>query len=98
MHFFTNFLFQPLTAIHLYSADIREGASSRIGSIGTVKALLFLSVLVLIIACINYMNLATARSQKRSKGVGVNKVLGAKSGQLLLLFYTETAVLSFIAI
>jgi len=96
--FFNNFLFQPLTAIHLYSSDIREGYSSKIGSIGTVKALLFLSLLVLAIACINYMNLATARSQKRSKGVGVNKVLGANTGQLLVLFYTETAVLSFIAI
>jgi putative ABC transport system permease protein len=96
--YFTKFIFQPLTAIHLYSADIREGYSSRIGSISTVKALLFLSLLVLAIACINYMNLATARSQKRSKGVGVNKVLGANKGQLLVLFYIETAVLSFIAI
>jgi putative ABC transport system permease protein len=96
--FFTGFLFQPLTAIHLYSADIRAGFSGRIGSIATVKALLFLSLLVLIIACINYMNLATARSEKRAKGVGVNKVLGADRRHLLTLFYTETAVLSFIAI
>jgi putative ABC transport system permease protein len=96
--FFTEFLFQPLADIHLYSADIRAGFSSRIGSIGTVKALLFLSLLVLAIACINYMNLATARSEKRAKGVGVNKVLGANRRHLLTLFYTETAVLSFIAI
>lgn len=96
--FFTKFYFQPLTDIHLYSADIRAGFSSRIGSIGTVKSLLFLSLLVLAIACINYMNLATARSQKRAKGVGVNKVLGADKRHLLALFYTETAVLSFIAI
>jgi len=96
--FFTNFIFQPLADIHLYSADIREGYSSKIGSIGTVKVLAFLSLLVLIIACINYMNLATARSQKRAKSVGVNKVLGANSSNLLALFYTETALLSFIAI
>ncbi|MBK0377863.1 ABC transporter permease [Mucilaginibacter segetis] len=96
--FFTKFIFQPLDAIHLYSADIREGYSSRIGNISTVNALAFLSVLVLIIACINYMNLATARSQKRAKSVGVNKVLGANSRHLLLLFYTETALLSLIAI
>src|SRR3954469_25247254 len=44
------------------------------------------------------MNLATARSQKRAKGVGVNKVLGADKRHLLALFYTETAVLSLIAI
>lgn len=96
--YFTKFIFQPLTDIHLYSADIREGYSSRIGSISTVRALMFLSLLVLIIACINYMNLATARSQKRAKGVGINKVLGANSRQLLALFYIETALLAFIAI
>lgn len=96
--FFTNFMLQPLADIHLYSADIREGYSGRTGSAGSVKALMFLSILVLLIACINYMNLATARSQKRAKGVGVNKVLGANSRHLLALFYTETALLSFIAI
>ncbi|UOE49405.1 ABC transporter permease [Mucilaginibacter sp. SMC90] len=96
--YFTNFIFQPLADIHLYSADIREGYSGKIGSIGTVKELMFLSLLVLVIACINYMNLATARSQKRAKGVGVNKVLGADNGHLLALFYTETALLSLMAI
>ena len=96
--YFTNFIFQPLADIHLYSADIREGYSTRIGSISVVKVLMFLSLLVLVIACINYMNLATARSQKRAKGVGVNKVLGANNRHLLALFYTETALLSFIAI
>lgn len=96
--FFTRFLFQPLADVHLYSAGIREGYTSRPGSISTVKALIFLSVLVLFIACINYMNLSTARSQKRAKGVGVSKVLGADSRQMLWLFYSETALFSFIAI
>jgi putative ABC transport system permease protein len=96
--YYTRFLFQPLTDIHLYSTDLREGYSSRLGSISSVKALLFLSLLVLLIACINYMNLSTARSQKRAKGVGVNKVLGASIRQMLFYFYTETAVLAFIAI
>ncbi|MBS7566782.1 FtsX-like permease family protein [Mucilaginibacter sp. Bleaf8] len=59
---------------------------------------MFLSILVLLIACINYMNLATARSQKRAKGVGVNKVLGANGRHLVALFYTETALLSLVAI
>lgn len=96
--YYTRFLFQPLTDIHLYSGDLREGYSSRLGSISNVKTLLFLSLLVLLIACINYMNLSTARSQKRAKGVGVNKVLGASIRQMLLYFYTETAVLAFIAV
>ncbi|MES2006188.1 MAG: FtsX-like permease family protein [Bacteroidota bacterium] len=96
--YYTKFLFQPLTDIHLYSADLREGYSSRLGNIRNVKALLFLSLLVLLIACINYMNLATARSQKRAKGVGVNKVLGASLRQMLLYFYAETALLAFISV
>ncbi len=96
--FFDGFILQPLADIHLYSADIRAGFSARIGRISTVKVLLLLSLLVMGIACINYMNLATARSEKRAKGVGVNKVLGADRRHLLALFYTETAVLAFIAI
>jgi len=95
--YFTKFFFQPLTKIHLYSTDIREGYSSRLGNISTIKSLLFLSILVLLIACINYMNLATANSQKRSKGIGMNKILGANRKQILSLFYMETGILVFIS-
>lgn len=96
--YYTKFLFQPLPDIHLYSGDLRAGYSSRIGDIKTIKGLVFLSLLILIIACINYMNLATARSQKRAKGVGVNKVLGANMRQMLLHFYVETSIVAFISI
>jgi len=96
--YYSKFLFQPLTDIHLYSADLRAGYSSRMGDIKTIKGLLFLSLLILIIACINYMNLATARSQKRSKAVGVNKVLGASMRQMLFHFYAETGIVAFISI
>ncbi|MBC7417881.1 MAG: ABC transporter permease [Pedobacter sp.] len=96
--FFTKFMLQPLTSIHLYSADLRDGYTSRSGSIATVKSLLFLALLVLCIACINYMNLSTANSQKRAKAIGVNKVLGAVKKQMLFLCYLETGILTFIAI
>jgi putative ABC transport system permease protein len=96
--YYTKFLFQPLTRIHLYSSDLRAGYSSKLGNISSVKTLLFLSLLVLLIACINYMNLATARSQKRSKGVGVSKVLGANMRQMMLHFYIETGILALMAI
>ena len=96
--YYTKFMLQPLAQIHLYSSDLEPGYSSRLGDIKNVKAILFLSLLVLLIACINYMNLATARSQKRAKEVGVNKVLGANFGQMLLHFYTETGMLAFISI
>jgi putative ABC transport system permease protein len=96
--YFTEFVFQPLTDIHLYSTNIREGYSTKLGNITTVKSLLFLSLLILFIACINYMNLATAKSRKRAKGIGMNKVLGANRSQMLTLFYLETAVLALISI
>lgn len=96
--YYSKFILQPISKIHLYSADLRDGYSAKIGSINNVRALLFLALLVLLIACINYSNLATARSQKRSKGVGVNKVLGAGRRQMLSLFYIETGILSFLSI
>lgn len=91
--YFTKFYLQPLTKIHLYSTDIRDGYSAKLGNINTIKSLLFLSLLTLFIACINYMNLATANSRKRSKSIGVNKVLGAHRLQMLSLFYVETSIL-----
>lgn len=96
--FFTKFFFQPLPKIHLYSSHLRQSYTSRQGDISTVKSLLFLSLLVLLIACINYMNLATANSRKRAKGIGMNKVLGANRRQMLFLFYIETGILTFISI
>lgn len=96
--YFTQFNLQPLTKIHLYSADIREGYSTKLGSISTIKSLLFLSFLVLVIACINYMNLATANSRKRRKSIGVNKVLGASRKHMLSLFYVETGILVLISV
>jgi putative ABC transport system permease protein len=96
--YFTKFMLQPLQKIHLYSADIRNGYTTKLGSISSVKSFLILSLLVLLIACINYMNLATANSQKRSKGIGMKKVLGAKTSQMIALFYIETGILTFISI
>lgn len=96
--YFTKFFLQPLTKIHLYSANIREGYASKLGNITTIKSLLFLSLLVLFIACINYMNLATANSRKRAKGIGMNKVLGANRRQMLSLFYVETGIMVLISI
>src|SRR5690606_29705171 len=54
--------------------------------------------LIILIACINYMNLATARSQKNAKEVGVSKVLGAHRRQIKFRFYMETGILSFLSI
>lgn len=83
---------QPLIDIHLGSADISNANTTRIGDAQQVKILLILALVVLIIACINYMNLATARSQKRFKEVGINKTIGATNWQLVGRFYAETVL------
>lgn len=89
---------QAFDQVHLYSGHIQNGYSSRKGSIDQVHSLSWLALLILIIACINYMNLATARSQKRSREVGVSKTLGASKSSLITRFYTETGLITFISI
>ncbi|MFP4845420.1 ABC transporter permease [Winogradskyella sp. PE311] len=89
---------QSLDRVHLYSGNIENGYSSRKGSIEQVKSLTWLALLILVIACINYMNLTTARSQKRSREVGVSKTLGASFLNLVTRFYTETGLITAISI
>ena len=89
---------QPLSRVHLYSSSYTDSYSSRNGSIQEVRNLSLLAVIILIIACINYMNLTTARSQKRAKDVGINKTLGASTKNLILRFYTETGLVTLFAI
>ncbi|MFC6861452.1 ABC transporter permease [Zunongwangia atlantica] len=89
---------QPFSKIHLYSSNYQDSYSARIGNIEEVKNLSLLAVLILVIACINYMNLITARSQKRHKDIGINKTLGASTKSIILRFYAETALITLISI
>ncbi len=89
---------QPFKDVHLYSAGFDGSYSNRSGDIKEVKLLLMLATLILTIACINYMNLFTARSQKKAKDVGINKTLGASFRTLLLRFYIETGLITFISL
>ncbi|MDQ6902839.1 MAG: ABC transporter permease [Bacteroidota bacterium] len=89
---------QPLNKVHLYSAGYSDSYSSRTGDIKEVRNLALLVLLILVIACINYMNLATARSQKRAKEVAINKTLGASMRNLVFRFYAETALLTLFAL
>lgn len=84
---------QALGDIHLYSTDIENGYSSQLGDPQQLRLLSFLVLIILLIAAINYMNMSTARSQKKAKEVGINKTVGATRGQLMRQFYTETGVL-----
>ncbi len=92
----SRYILQPLTRIHLYSR-----ANFEISPTGDARfVLLFTSIaiLVLLIACVNYMNLATARSLKRAKEVGLRKVVGAAKGQLVRQFLGDAMLLTFIAL
>lgn len=92
------FSLQPLEKVYLYSTGYSDSYTSRRGSIREVRNFSFLALLILLIACINYMNLTTARSQKRTKDVGISKTLGASTRNLVFRFYTETALITGIAI
>ncbi len=89
---------QPLKSVHLYSASYQNSYASYIGDIAEVRNLGYLAVLILLIACMNYMNLTTARLQKSSKEVGISKTLGALTKSLALRFYVETALITAISI
>ncbi|WP_338875194.1 ABC transporter permease [Spirosoma sp. SC4-14] len=89
---------QPLTDIHLYSSDITNSNTIRVGDIRQVKILLLLAIVILLIACINYMNLATARAQIRFREVGVIKTVGASMRHLVSRFYLETSLMVSLAL
>ncbi len=81
----------PLTRIHLHSQLAREAEPS--GNITYVRIFMLTAILILLIACVNFMNLSTARSAGRSKEVGVRKVLGSGRGALVGQFLTESVIL-----
>lgn len=85
----------PLRLWHLYS-NFENGEVSG-GRIETVRMFGIIAGFILLIACINFMNLSTARSEKRAKEVGIRKVAGANKGLLIMQFLGESALLSFIS-
>ncbi len=87
---------QPLKNIHLQSADFEYDNAKR-GNETYVKGLSIIALFVLIIACFNFINLATARSFRRAKEIGVRKVVGADRKQLVLQFTGETILLSIVS-
>ena len=86
----------PLTDIHLYSNVNQE---AEVNGSGQVVSFLFLiGIFIIVIAWINYINLATARSVERAKEVGVRKVLGAGRSSLVRQFLAESFLLNFISL
>ena len=91
---------QQLDKIHLYSANFGPSYTSAQSDIGKVKMMSLLAAIILVVACINYMNLSTARAQKRSKEIGISKTVGARRHKLITRLLFETGIftlLSFLA-
>jgi putative ABC transport system permease protein len=87
---------QPLKDIHLKS-NLRYDASSN-GSLARVKVFSIVGAIILLLACINYINLTTAGAVRRAKETAIRKVIGAVKGQLQRQFFIETFVICTIAV
>jgi len=92
---FIRYSLMPLTDIHLHSNKTAELGPN--GSIEYVYIFAAIAGFILLIACVNFMNLSTARSSNRATEVGIRKVLGSLRGQLIFQFITESILISFIA-
>jgi putative ABC transport system permease protein len=90
------FFLQPLLDIHLHSNLLGELEAN--SDAVYVYIFFVIAIFILVIACINYINLATARSARRAKEVGVRKVLGSLRSQLVKQFLGESVLLSMIAV
>jgi ABC-type antimicrobial peptide transport system permease subunit len=88
-------IIHPLKDWHLYS-DFKNGKVAG-GFIEYVRMFSIIGALVLLIACINFMNLSTARSEKRAREVGVRKAIGSQRKDLILQFLTESLLITFVA-
>jgi len=90
------YFFQPIQDIHLTSHMQWELMPN--GNVSTVYLFAGISAFILLIACINFVNLSTARSANRAKEVGMRKVLGAVKGQLVMQFLTESIMMCMLAL
>jgi len=88
------FLF-PFSKTHLYQKF--ENGKSVGGSISQIHLFEALALCILLIACVNFMNLSTARSEERAKEVGIRKAIGSNRASLIWQFITESLILSFVS-
>jgi putative ABC transport system permease protein len=95
--FKVDFFLQPMSAIHLHSEGLQVDLPGH-GNAQYVNIFFIVAIVILLVACINFMNLATARSARRAKEVGLRKVVGALRGQLVAQFLGEAMFIAVIAL
>jgi putative ABC transport system permease protein len=87
---------QPLSTVH---SDARVGVfNGQVFSKDLINALSLIGLFLLVIACVNFINLATAQAVNRSKEVGIRKVLGSRRKQLIIQFLSETFIITLFAV
>ncbi len=86
---------QPIQDIHLYSHKTFEPETN--GDARAVQLLTIIAIFIIVLACVNYINLSTARSLERAKEVGIKKVIGSRRKQLITQFVTEAGFINMIA-
>jgi len=91
-----DYFIQPLTGIHLHSHLDYELEPN--GDIAYVYIFSIIALGILLVACINFVNLATARAANRAREVGIRKTVGSNRGQLIQQFLSETTIMSFFAV
>ena len=89
------FFLHPMSKWHLYS-EFKNGVNTG-GLIQFVWLFGIVGIFVLMLACINFMNLSTARSEKRAKEVGIRKAIGSARKQLIMQFFSESLLVTFIS-
>ncbi|MBL0740575.1 ABC transporter permease [Chryseolinea lacunae] len=90
------YFLQPIKSIHLHSHHRYDSANN--GDVMTVRVFIAVAILVLLLACFNYINLTTATSVRRAKEISLRKVAGASKGQLIRQFLFETFVTTVLAV
>ena len=88
---------QRLDEIHLHSAKFHRSYTSSPSDIEKVKMMSLLAAIILAVASINYINLSTARAQKRSREIGISKTVGAKRYELINRLFLETGIFTFVS-
>ena len=91
------FTLQPLTDIHFGSGSVRADQNANEGDIVYVRLFALIALFIVGIACVNYVNLATARAIKRMKEIGLRKVVGAARSQMISQFMLEAVTHSLLA-